>query len=74
MKCIITGVETENKFNNIPVSTNAIRAAKKFQELEPHLSLKQALMKLDKDYFEMIKKKMREQATVKVTRDNTNGI
>jgi hypothetical protein len=56
MRCIITGIETENKFKNKPVCTDAIKAAKKFQQLEPHLSLKQALIKLNKDYFEMMKK------------------
>jgi hypothetical protein len=56
MKCIITGAETENKFKNRPVSTDAIKAAKKFQELEPVLTLREALKKLDKDYFEMMKK------------------
>ena len=74
MKCVITGVETENKFNNIPVSTDAIKAAKKFQELEPHLSLKKALIKLEKDYFEMIKRQLEDQTAVKVTQGNTNGI
>jgi hypothetical protein len=61
MRCIITGVETENKFENKPVCTDAIKAAKKFQKLEPHLSLRQALVKLDKDYFEMMKKEMEKQ-------------
>lgn len=56
MRCIITGVWTENKYKNIPVSTNAIKAAKKYQELEPGLTLHKALMKLDKDYTEMLKK------------------
>jgi hypothetical protein len=61
MKCIITGVETENKFRNIPVSTDAVKAARKFQELDPRgLSLREALKKLDKDYFEMMKNSIKE--------------
>jgi hypothetical protein len=60
MKCIITGVETENKFQNKPVSTDAIKAAKKFQELEPHLSLREALVKLNRDYFKMMKNSIKE--------------
>lgn len=56
MRCIITGVETENKYQNLPVSTDAVKAAKKYQQLERGLSLRAALMKLDKDYIEMLKK------------------
>jgi hypothetical protein len=71
MRCIITGVETENKYQNMPVCTDAIKAAKKFQELQPRLSLSQAINKLDKDYFEMMKKQVEDQNTAKIALDSS---
>lgn len=69
MRCIITGVETENKFRNIPVSTNAIKAAKKYQEIDPSLCLRKALMKLDKDFTAMIKRDIEEMEALKAESD-----
>ena len=43
MKCTITGIETNNKFKNVPVSKEAIEIAK---EAYPNLSTKHALIQL----------------------------
>lgn len=75
MRCIITGVETENKWKNRPVSTAAIKAARKYQEREPNLNLHQALKRLDKDFTEMLSVRVAEmENNVKVTRGNMDAV
>lgn len=46
MKCIITKIETKNKWKNIPVCSEMVVEAKKLMEQFPHLKRREALEKL----------------------------
>lgn len=59
MKCIISGVETKNKWRNIPVEKVFVSVAKALMN-DYRLTMKGALKRLHREYFNTIKKKMEE--------------
>jgi hypothetical protein len=68
MKCAITGIETNNKWMNQPISRQVVLAAKKLKEVRPYLSMSQAFQEISDDL-----KKMAIENSVKVTQDSENG-
>lgn len=59
MKCIISGVETKNKWRNIPVEKVFVSAAKSLMS-DYRLTMREALKRIDREYFKALKKKMEE--------------
>jgi hypothetical protein len=56
MKCIITGVETDNKWKSLPVSKQAIAAARKVIEEFPNYTMRRALLKVNTALIKELKK------------------
>lgn len=63
MKCIITGIETQNKWNNYPVHTDAIHLAKEYREKHGG-TLRDALIRLQKEYKQKMEQLKNEQNSV----------
>ena len=60
MKCVISGLETENKWNNIPVEKVWIDAAKALRTDRPWLTMREAIIEIHKGFNEVVRKKMAE--------------
>lgn len=45
MKCIITGLDTDNKWKGFPISKQALEDAKETQKKDPWLTTREALRK-----------------------------
>lgn len=60
MKCYITGQETKSKWRNIPLCRNAMIQAKLFMKEDPKLSVKEALIKVDTLFQEIVDKRVNE--------------
>lgn len=71
MKCIISGVETKNKWRNIPVEKVFVSAAKALMG-DYGLTMRQALKRIDKEYFKTLKKKMEEADAIALYKEQEN--
>lgn len=60
MKCVITGVETPIKWKNIPICKNALIQAKEFISRKPKLTMKDALLLVDKTFQGAVNKRVEE--------------
>lgn len=58
MKCIITGTETDNKWNGFPICKNAIAQAKAFMQEDPNLTMRKALLSVSKVFKTAVNKKI----------------
>lgn len=55
MKCLVTGIETNNKWNNLAISKEALLAARKVANENSSLTMRQALVKVSKAYIQELK-------------------
>ena len=66
MKCIITKIETKNKWKGIPVCSEMVNEAKKLLLQFPHLTRREALEKLRVELDRQFKQKALDYAKEKL--------
>jgi hypothetical protein len=66
MKCIITKIETKNKWKDIPVCSEMVAEAKKLMEKFPNLTRREALEKLRVEWDRQFKQKALDYAKEKL--------
>lgn len=77
MKCIITGVETDSRYKDYPLSTDARFAAKKLMELDSKLTMTKAINKLMKDFRNHVNENWKDIGPVhaaKIAQDSINDV
>jgi hypothetical protein len=50
MRCLVTGTETTNKWNNMPICKEAVDIAKDMRKEKPHMTLRNCLRDLQKEW------------------------
>jgi len=66
MKCIITKIETKNKWKDIPVCSEMVAEAKKLMLQFPHLTRREALEKLRVEWDRQFRQKAIDMAKEKL--------
>ena len=66
MKCMITKIETKNKWKGIPICSEMVAEAKKLMDQFPHLTRRDALIKLQAEWDRQFKQKALDHAKAKL--------
>ncbi len=61
MNCYVTGVDTNSKWKDIPLSTAARFSAKEVQKMRPHYSFWQCIQELREDVLKYLKEEADKQ-------------
>lgn len=65
MKCVVTGTETSNKWNNYPVCRNAMIEARTYREKFGG-SMREALQVVQKEFQRVLNEKVRDHVDQKI--------